>query len=72
MVGIYMVAMKVKHAPELLQMLLAALVTTKFQAVEVEKRCQTQAHAGHKSVGLASGYPIQFFGCRDKRLSSGE
>jgi hypothetical protein len=33
-------------------MLLAALISTKSQAVEVAKHYQTQAHAGHKTARI--------------------
>jgi hypothetical protein len=61
-----------QRTPKLLQMLLAALVYTKSQAVDVAKHCQTRAHAGHKTARIGFWPPNTVFGCRDKRLSSGE
>jgi hypothetical protein len=42
-----------QHAPKLLEMLLAALVPTKSQAVEAAKRCQTHAHADHETARIS-------------------
>jgi hypothetical protein len=42
-----------QRAPKLLQMLLAALVSTKSQATEVAKHCQMQAHAGHETARIS-------------------
>jgi hypothetical protein len=42
-------------------MLLAALVSTKSQAVEAAKRCQTQAHAGHETAGIGFWPPDIIF-----------
>jgi hypothetical protein len=51
-------------ARKLLQMLLAALVLTKSQAVAKRRLMQVM-----KQLGSASGHPIQFFGCRDRSSS---
>jgi hypothetical protein len=42
-----------QRTPELLQMFLGALVSTKSQAVEAAKCCQTQAHAGHETARIS-------------------
>jgi hypothetical protein len=47
--------------PKLLQMLLAALVSTKSQAVAAAKRCQTQAHAGHETARIGFQPPDNNF-----------
>jgi hypothetical protein len=52
-------------------MLLAALVSTKSQAVEAAKHCETQAHAGHETARISFRPPKLFFGCCGKRPSSG-
>jgi hypothetical protein len=56
-----------QRVPELLQMLLAALVSTTSQAVAKCRLMQVM-----KQLGSASSHPIQFFGCRDKRPCNGE
>jgi hypothetical protein len=48
-------------APKLLQMLLAALVSTKSQAVAAAKHCQTQAHAGHETARIGFRPPDIIF-----------
>jgi hypothetical protein len=48
-------------------MLLAALVLTKSQAIAKHRLMQVT-----KQLGSASSHSIQFFGCRNKRPSSGE
>jgi hypothetical protein len=50
-----------QRTPKLLQMLLAALVSTKTQAVEVAKCRQTQAHAGHETVRISFQPPDTVF-----------
>jgi hypothetical protein len=42
-------------------MLLAALVSTKSQAVEVAKHCQMQAHAGHEIARIGFWPPETIF-----------
>jgi hypothetical protein len=54
-------------APKFLQMLLAALVWTTYQAVAKCRLMQVM-----KQLVSASGHLIQFFSCRDKKPSSGE
>jgi hypothetical protein len=56
-----------QHVPKLLRMLLAALVSTKSQAVAKRRLMQVT-----KQLGSASSHPIQFFGCCNKTPKSGE
>jgi hypothetical protein len=50
-----------QRVPKLLQMLLVALVSTKSQADEAAKRCQMQAHAGHKTASIGFRPPDTIF-----------
>jgi hypothetical protein len=53
--------------PKLLQMLLAAFVSSKFRAVEAASelphasRCQTQAYAGHRTARISFWLPNTIF-----------
>jgi hypothetical protein len=51
-----------QRAPKLLQMLLVALVSTKSQAVEAARRCQTQAHAGRETARIVFRPPDTILG----------
>jgi hypothetical protein len=48
-------------APKLLQMLLAALVSTKSQAAAAANRCQMQAQAGHETARIGFRPPDTIF-----------
>jgi hypothetical protein len=64
-----------KHAPKLLQMLLAAFVSSKSQTLEVASElphaniAKRRLMQVREQLGSASGRPIQFFGCCERPCS---